>query len=209
MQDSCTSTSSCHVMCWELLVHHILSLPFSVVLKQRCKSTAMHTLCRCPHCKNASQLLGTFLSVLSGGTLSRKVEHFQHFGSHCGAASVAINGSSSESNCVGVLTTRLATFLAEPVCHSKVLPRQHVLGSVPCVCLHPQQSTLEGCRWHLTHSCTGPTGSHVSDSEVGPSWNCPQQCHRRSDHPHQERKEPHGTGPCGVCEKGLDVILQS
>ena len=76
-----------------------------------------------------------------------------------GATSVAINGSSSESNCVIVLTTRLATFLAEkpeknlPVPLGSASPAMCGAGSVPCVCLHPQQSTLDGCRRHLTHSC--------------------------------------------------------
>ena len=144
-----------------------------------------------------------------------------------GATSVAINGSSSESNCVGVLTTRLATFLVEQPEKNLRVPLRGAssatcgAGFCPLRCLHPQQTTLDGRRRHLTHSCSGPTGSHASDSVVGPNCpqspprrNYPQLCHRRCDHPHQERKEPHAdcTGPCtcGVCEKGLDVMpLQS
>ena len=44
---------------------------------------------------------------------------------------VAINGSSSESNCVGVLTTRLATFLAEQPEKNLRLPLR---GASPATC---------------------------------------------------------------------------
>ena len=101
------------------------------------------------------------------------------------------------------------------VCHSEMLPRPRVaLGSVPCVCLHPQQSTLDGRRRHLTHSCTGPTGSLRVGLGGGPNCpqspprrNCPQLCHRRCNHPRQEKKGPHADPcTCGVCVKGLGAM---
>ena len=215
MQESCTA-SSCHVMRKRLLRRAGNS--WSVASSQFRSVSSSNNAANLPP---SPVVLCPALDVSESAIVRSNASNTSDLTG--GATSVAISGSSVWACSPPVLQRSWPNNQRRTCgCHSEVLPRPCVaLGSVPCVCLHPQQTTLDGCCRHLTHSCTGPTGSHALDLVVGPNCpqspplrNCPQLCHRRCNHPRQEKKEAHAdrTGPCtcGACEKGLDVMpLQS